>query len=120
MANAVWPGGLPQLVAVDGYRESPPDNLIRTPMDEGPDHIRRARTSNSRAIQVQLDLTMAQIEILDDFYVSTLSDGSLPFDWVRPRQQTAATLRFVIQPTYTPQGGSDQWWRAAMVLEIMP
>jgi hypothetical protein len=116
---AAWPGTLPQLVAVDGYSEEPPSVTARTQMDAGPDKVRRRTTVGIRPLAVQLDLTKTQVETLDVFFVTTLKGGSLPFDWVDPRNQTAHSLRFVRPPVYRPQG-SDVAWRAVMQLEILP
>ena len=119
MANPTWPVGLPQLIAVDGYGETPPDTTLRTGMDAGPAKVRRRSTAGIRPLSVQLDLDAAQVETLDGFYVATLQGGALAFDWVHPRTQAIATLRFVRPPAYRPQG-SDAAWRAVMQLEVLP
>ena len=119
MANPLWPASLPQLVAVDGYQESPPDTVLRTKMDAGPDKLRRRFTAGIRPLTVQLDLDAAQVETLDGFHVTTTAGGSLRFDWVDPRNQTTAEMRFVRPPVYRP-AGSDAAWKAFLELEIMP
>jgi len=119
MVIPAWPAGLPQLVAVDGYGEAPPDTALRTGMDAGPAKVRRRSTAGIRPLSVQLDLDAAQVETLDDFYVETLRSGALSFDWAHPRTQEAVTLRFVRPPAYRPQG-SDVAWRATLQLEILP
>ena len=119
MANPVWPASLPQLVAVDGYGESPPDTALRSGMDTGPAKVRRRTTAGIRPLSVQQHLDAGQVEILDAFYVETLQGGALAFDWVHPRTQSLATLRFVRPPAYRPQG-SDAAWRSIMQLEIVP
>jgi hypothetical protein len=119
MANASWPPGLPQLVAVEGYDEAPPDLTVRTQMDAGPAKVRRRFTAGVRALSLQLDLDSAQVETLDVFFDATLQGGALAFDWVHPRTQAAATLRFVRPPVYRP-GASDAAWQAVLQLEILP
>ena len=119
MANPVWPVGLPQLTAVEGYGEAPPDTALRTNMDAGPAKVRRRSTAGIRPLSVQFDLDAAQVETLDAFYVATLQGGALSFDWVHPRTQAAATLRFVQPPAYRPHG-SDAAWRAVVQLEVLP
>ena len=119
MANPTWPPGLPQLVAVEGYGEAPPETAVRTTMDAGPAKVRRRTTAGIRPLSVQLDLDAAQVETLDAFYVATLEGGALAFDWVHPRTQAAASLRFVRPPAYRPQG-SDAAWRTVLQLEVLP
>ena len=119
MANVTWPVGLPQLVAVDGYGESPPDTVLRTKMDVGPAKIRRRSTAGIRPLSVQLDLDATQVAALDAFYLGTLQGGALAFDWVHPRTQEIVSLRFVRPPAYRPQR-SDAVWRAAVQLEVLP
>ena len=119
MANPIWPAGLPQLVAVDGYGEQPPDTTLRTRMDAGPAKVRRRFTAGVRPLSVRLDLDATQVGVLDAFYVATLEGGALAFDWVHPRTQAAATLRFVRPPAYRPLS-SDAAWSAALQLELLP
>ncbi len=119
MTTPTWPVGLPQLVAVDGYGETPPDTTLRTAMGAGPAKVRRRTTAGIRPLSVHLDLDAAQVETLDTFYLETLQGGALAFDWVHPRTQAVATLRFVRPPAYRPQG-SDASWRAAVQLEVLP
>lgn len=119
MVNPAWPAGLPQLVAVDGYGEAPPDTIMRTNMGAGPAKVRRRSTAGIRPLSVLLDLDATQVETLDAFYVETLHGGAVAFDWIHPRTQVAVTLRFVRPPAYRPQG-SDASWRAAVQLEVLP
>ena len=119
MANPTWPAGLPELVAVDGYEERPPDTALRTRMDAGPAKVRRRFTAGTRPLSVQLDIDAAQVETLDSFYMAALQGGALAFDWTHPRTQAAATLRFLRPPVYRPRT-SDAAWRATLELEILP
>jgi hypothetical protein len=114
-----WPASLPQLVAVAGYQESPPELALRSQMDAGPAKLRRRFTAGVRPLAVRLDLDAAQVETLDTFYVTTLAGGALRFDWVDPRNQGAAELRFVRPPVFRPTE-SDVAWTALIELEIMP
>ena len=114
-----WPASLPQLVAVEGYEESPPETALRTEMEAGPAKLRRRFTAGVRPLSVLLDLDAAQVETLDGFFVTDLAGGSLRFDWVHPRTQATVELRFLRPPVYRPLG-SDAAWRAALHLEILP
>lgn len=116
MAN--WPATLPQQVLLDGHSEGVPDTAIRTQMDAGPAKLRQRTTTAVRPIAAALLLTSAQVTTLDTFYVSTLSGGTLDFDWEHPRTKAAATFRFTAPPTYVPLGNGI--WRTALALELMP
>lgn len=113
-----YPAGLPQVLADRDYREQPPDTALRTEMDQGPAKVRRRFTAGVRPVTGRLDLSEAQVEILDGFYVTDLAGGTLRFDWVNSRNRVAGELRFVGPPVYTPLGGDR--WRADLSLEIMP
>lgn len=115
---ATYPASLPQEFSTDGYEESPPDNILRTKMDKGPDKIRRRTTANIRPIKTTLRMTGTQVETLETFYVTTLLSGSLTFDWVEPRSGTTAEYRFVKPPKYTALG--SDFWGVAFDLEQMP
>lgn len=119
MANPVWPLSLPSLPRDTGYGEQPPELSLRSPMDVGPAKVRRRQTAGVRPLQAQLILTEAQVETLDQFYVTGTESGALVFDWVNPRTEAAAELRFVGPPRYTPLSG-DVVWRADLTLEILP
>lgn len=106
MADATWPTGLPQFVQEGGFSESLPDQNIETPMQSGPAKSRRRFTADMRPLQVQILCTPAQVDLFETFFLTTLRGGSLPFDWVNPRTQVAATYRFRRPPpSYAVVGG---------------
>lgn len=94
MANPIWPSTLPQLVLRDSYSEKPGDNTIETPVDAGPAKSRRRFTASVRRFGVSLKMTTAQMATFESFWEGTLACGALPFAWVHPRTQAAATLIF--------------------------
>lgn len=117
-----WPATLPQVLPVAGYSETPPDTALRTQMDAGPAKVRRRFTAQVRPINATLILTAAQVQILDDFYVTTLEGGALPFDWIHPRDTasppTVVQFRFVRPPQYAAL--EPDIWQAPVELEILP
>ena len=115
-----WPLTLPQDVPKDGYQESPPDLLLRTQVERGPEKVRRVGRAKPRPISMALRLTDAQVQILDDFYMQDLAAGALAFDWVHPRTQASCRYRFKAPPTYTPAGNKSRFWTGSLQLEIMP
>lgn len=79
-----WPATLPA-IEKEGYSETPPDTSISTTMEAGPPKVRRRASAGVRKLIAPLTLSKAQTQILDDFYVTTLAGGVLPFDWTHPR-----------------------------------
>ena|SRR5581483_3281963 len=84
-----WPDTLPQQLLMDGYAETPPSNVIRSTMDQGPPKDRRRSTDAERLFSGTMELTQDQIGIWEDFYYNTI-DEVLPFDFPHPR--TGATI----------------------------
>jgi len=117
---AVWPtaGGFPQTVAYRDFQEQTPAATIRTQMEAGPDKIRRRFTAAPRPFKVTVPLTTAQVATLDSFYVTTLSYGALPFDWVHPRTSSSAAFRFKGPITYARLGPDA--WQAKFDMEQLP
>lgn len=115
-----WPDSLPQRPLVDGYQESPPDNTMRTQMDEGPAKVRRRYTANVRPIQVTLEMDADELNTFDDFYVEETASGSRRFIWQHPRTKTQHEMRFRTPPPpdYTAMGGLQ--YQVSFTLEIMP
>jgi hypothetical protein len=120
MANAEWPASLPQGVTVSGYDETPPDGVLRTQMDVGPDKTRPRNTAEVRKFTLRTPpLTQAQLETLDTFFVTTLARGALPFDWVHPRTGAEATFMFKAPPRYQASSRGSRW-AAIMQVELQP
>jgi len=118
MPNPIWPVTLPALGLRAGFAESAPDQALETPMDAGPGKTRRKATGTARPIKLSIRVTAAQLSIFETFFLTTLAAGTLPFDWVSPRTQAAATLRFrKPAPAYVPLGGPG--WQIDMNLWIL-
>lgn len=116
---ASWPATLPQSPLARSYQEVPPNNLLRTAMDVGPDKIRKRTTSEVRRFSFSMFFTQAQIEILDDFVQSTISGGVDSFTWKNHRTDDAATVRLVGIPSYRELGGGN-FYTVGMTIEELP
>lgn len=114
---ALWPDTLPA-PALSTLQESPPDNLIRTQMDKGPAKVRRRTTANVRPISFTLRLTPAQVETLDEFYVTTTYSGADEFTYIHPRTGATVNARFTEPPSYSENEGAI--YNTSISLEIMP
>lgn len=113
-----WPATVPDDLSVEGYYESPPDNLLRQSMDAGPPKVRRRTTSNVRPIRGKIIMTTTQLAAFDTFYTDTLSSGALTFNFDHPRTGTTEEMRFVRPPDYTSIGPTH--WEVSLDMEILP
>lgn len=113
---ATWPVTLPQagFPFIEGLGRA----ARRFEVDAGPAKVARRYTHNLRSLQVRILFTRAELETFRGFYRNTLLHGSLPFDWLHPRTQQPALLRFTTTPSYTPLG--CEHWLADLALEVLP
>jgi hypothetical protein len=114
---ATWPASLPP-PALNTLRESPPRNMMRSSMDKGPAKTRRRTTANIRPLSFSLNLTEAQVQTLDDFFVDDLFSGVDEFDYTHPRTGAPVTARFVQEPEYSEREGV--LYNVGIALEILP
>ena len=100
-----WPVTLPVYPLLEGYRETPPNQIIRSQMDQGPAKLRRRTTAAVRLFQVGFMLSQSQIDDLENFYLTTLVGGALSFDFTHPRTGATVTCRFASPPEYSAANG---------------
>lgn len=112
-----WPASLPAPL-LNSLKESPPENVIRTDMDKGPAKVRRRTTANIRPISFSLRLTPAQVDTMDDFYVTDTFSGADEFAYTHPRTGDSVTARFVQPPEYSELEGV--LYNVNVSLEILP
>lgn len=109
---AVWPEDI--IITRDGYKETPPDNVIRSKMDVGPDKLRKRSSSNVRNISINLILTNELLEIFDAFY---LENAPVAFAFPNPRNEEIVQARFKSIPSYNL---NQTLWNVGVDLEILP
>ena len=109
---AVWPSDI--LIGRENYKETPPDRVIRSKMDIGPDKLRRRSSSAVRKLTLALTLTDALMQEFDDFY---LDNDSLQFTFTDPRTDTDVQARFTSVPEYSRR---ETIWDVSVQLEILP
>lgn len=116
---ATWPATLPP-PAISTLNETPPENRLSTPMEKGPAKVRRFTTANIRPISFVMRCTKAQVQALDDFFVTTTFSGVDPFDYTHPR--TGASVRARFAPGSVPQYGEQEGvlYNIGVNLEILP
>lgn len=121
MANPVWPLELPQTLLL-GIRDQRGPATIRFTNDAGPPQVRKLFGNPSRTIQQPIILTAAQRIIYEAFFIDTLDEGSLPFDFVDPITLLTCTYRF-LQPTewqHIGMNASGPFCQGTLALERMP
>ena len=119
MSNAVWPTSLPQYVQVQGYQENMGNERIENQPDAGKPKSRRRFTAEYRKLKVSIQMDADQRATFEEFYFDTLKTGTLPFDWVHPFTQAAATFYFRgAPPAYTAVDG--EYLRATFTLWQKP
>lgn len=111
-----WPSELPQYPLADGWRETGPDNVVRTPMDVGPAKVRRRSTSAPWTATAAFRLTAAQLATFRAFLAVDLADRSLSYDWAHPVSGADATWRITEPPQLSPIAGG-LYWRVDLTLE---
>ena len=88
-----WPATLPQCPIMN-FSEQRQRNVVAFAPEVGPAKMRRRST----AVGVKTDLTFrmstTQLAAFNTFYIDTLFDGTLPFDWAHPVTKVSYSWMF--------------------------
>jgi len=112
-----WPISLP-LPDVGGYQETMPDAVIRSPMDVGPDKVRRRTSAAVRKFKLTYSMTPTQLATLDTFFNTTVEGGALTFTMDNPRTAITETYRFMAPPDINAISGA--YYRVNCSFEELP
>ncbi len=74
-----WPPDLPQKFLIEGYSETPSENVLRSNMDVGPAKVRRRSTTAPVQMSGSMLMTIDQLKRFRQFYRSESFDGTVPF-----------------------------------------
>jgi len=122
MSNPVWPPELPQNQQ-NGLSVSLGSNVIAFQVGSGPEKRRPRSTKTVDAHVTPMDLTGAELEILQAFYRDTLMGGALPFDWTDFATGETQTFRFTSPPSFKLDVGAssedDRWYSGTISLETV-
>jgi hypothetical protein len=113
-----WPDTLPAYPLLDGFRETAPNTVIRTDMEQGPSKVRLRTTAAVRTMTLSYLMSKTQVTALETFYLAALQGGALPFDFTHPRSNGAVSCRFTRPPEYVASNGS--FFKVALELEVLP
>ena len=120
---SIWPDVLPQeqFLHLTDKRQ---DARVRTQNDAGPTKMRRRFTAATRDVTVPIVMCGAQRVVFDAFYVFTLQEGTLAFDWEDPVTDTVVSFRFRPPPPsweLVLGGAPDaRLWQTMLNLEVVP
>jgi hypothetical protein len=119
--SAGWPPSLPQRFLLGTTDERQPA-VVRFQADAGPAKTRRLFANATRQVAWRLPpLTQAQRDTLDEFFITTLREGSLEFDHVDPSDGSVRQYRFLSPPRYSSEvNASGRLWLVSAQFEILP
>lgn len=113
-----FPSGLPPLLLAD-YQQSLPKNVMRSPMDVGPDKLRRRSTAAVAPLSGSLVINGDQLGDLIDFYNTDLGYGIAAFYLTDPLDPESNLLcRFVDPPQWNALG--EGLHQVKLSLEVLP
>ena len=113
--GVIWPTTLPQTFH-SRYSETPPDNTLRHDPDEGAALVRKKSTKAVGAMSGIMEMTSAQVDILDAFY--NTYGGFTEISFPHPRTGASCTVRMVSPPKYDGKDGS-LWWDVSVAFEVL-
>ena len=119
---ASWPASLPQHQFVGLSIEDDP-GVIEFAVDLGPAKRRRRSSKTRRYVRTDIELTGTQLAVFETFYETTLTSGTLSFDWEHPTTDQTAEFRFLAKPVWTLTVPSklpaDRTYAGTLDLEIL-
>lgn len=116
----IWPPTLPQM-PLNNYSETTGVLVIRTQPDAGPAKMRR-RGQRPDTLNVQYDMSTAQVETLRSFIQDTLQ-GTTRFGYTHPRTGQVVEVRVVPQndgQMFTTSYLLPNYWQVSLQLEVLP
>ena len=122
MATDSWPSSLPDCPEL-GFQENHIPAYVEDGAQVGAPRRRARWTRTLRTFSVNYPiLTRTQVEALETFWSTTLSEGAKEFNWTHPRKptgggMTTVEVRFVQYPTIT-QVTSNLYAAAVELQEI--
>lgn len=116
-----WPASLPQSPLRASYSQTRNDSVIRSSVGYGPDKLRRRTTADIKNVQIELVLTIAQVETLQTFYDDTIGAVGI-VDWVNHLSSSSplpsAQYRFTTPPEFRKTDSDD--WSCTFSMELLP
>lgn len=89
-----WPSSLPQSPLLDGWQESPQDNVVSNQPEVGDSIDRPRATRTGWNVSLRFLMTDQQRKDFWTFYESTLRSGVLAFRWAGPPDKIECSWKF--------------------------
>lgn len=98
---ASWPSNLPQApLGRSDFVEQPQPNIVSFKPSIGPSKARRRSTAASTMCDMTFVFTESEYADFEEFFRTTLADGTLPFEWDHPRTGVTYLWRFDPETPY--------------------
>jgi hypothetical protein len=81
---SLWPETLPQCPILNGFSEQRQRNVVSFNPDVGPVKLRRRNSASGAMASVVFRMTLSELAIFRTFFVDTLEDGPISFQWQHP------------------------------------
>lgn len=104
---ASWPITLQGILNEDNFGLDFADTVLRSDNEIGPTKLRRRFTKGVDTYQGSINLTVAQFNIFETFYKTTLAGGSLPFTYNHPITGVPTDYRFRGRVKFSSLGGGN-------------
>lgn len=119
MSNPVWPVSFPQ-DAFLGQSFQRRTAFAQFSVDAGPAMRRRVFGNASMDVRSPMIFTQTQMQDFDEFWIDTLFEGSLEFDWVHPVTGLAATFRLNSYPSFSKiESAEGKLYQTTLDLELI-
>lgn len=113
-----WPIKFQDILDEEGFSINLGDSNVRTEMDEGPRKVRRRFTDRIDTQNCRITVKIDDYPDFLTFYETTLSSGSLDFEYTDPLTGNSQVYRFAAAPSTTPLGG--RYMVINMIWETVP
>ncbi len=120
--TADWPASLPQAPTVEGNSWELADNLFQPEVQNGPVAPGRISAAAPGRVRWTFLMDQAELAVFDDFYVTTIGFGTLPFRITHPVEQVPRRVIFAPEagpPVYQPSRRQDKPWRVPLDLLLL-
>jgi len=116
-----WPSTLPQKPVAFKYGETEPSNTIRQNMQVGPPKSRPLSSAKGEELDLVFIFTGTQKATFRTLYRTTLSWGSLPYEWTHPDTKSTKDFVFMTEPSYKFIGGEyTSYWECSFKVYVKP
>jgi len=116
--TAAWPADLPQFVLAGKYTEQVETGSISSERPLGDPLVRVRSQIDSQITNAAVMLSTEQVTSLEQFYRSTLVDGTKPFTFADPRLHADRLFEFTAPPSM--RAVSHDLFEASISLRRLP